>query len=479
MEISKDNETNLRSEAKVIAKVYNNYEKLKDVDIAKFSAQNEKDANQLIDDAFSSPIIGGITTELVTEVANVWTAAEPSEFIGVAKPEMNQDLVETFDTLLMSLRTSSKDDFKNDLKVIVSTVKVAADYHVTEKMTSTDTDTIVSVIGQDGCMETIIGTLASGKATKQAIPTLVEFGLSYGYKAVGLDGVEAKVNKTADQVNWGREKVVLGNLFEGVSTTYLSTKQDGALINKLDFVGMAKVLNALRDSELLSDSSQEISVKLLSSKLTAGIDVGTLVSYIENDNTYQDMNFEVMLTTLKSSANIASDMKDIIAGSSEVTELNPNDVGTFLNGLTSDDTTKDVLKDLASESNLQKAGADSKTASAVNGLVDSITNYDTTQAGAVQVPTSTEDLQSATNAVEKVIKVSSGANDLSTDYIFGADELTAKAGMTEFIETLLSSDFIYASTINGGESLGFKAGETSNLSVSEQGWLIEVRKSVV
>lgn len=477
MEISSHEKTTLRSEAKVVAKIYNGYEKLKDVDIAKFSAQNQRDADQLIDDAFSSPILGGVATELVSELAKTWTATNPGEFIGIAKPEMNENLVETFDVLLLNLRNGSADGLKTDLKVVVGTLKVSADYHVTENISSEDTDTIVSILGQDGCMEAIVGTLVSGNATKQAVPKLIEFGLDYGYTAVGLDGVSTTINKTANDVNWNTEKVVLGDLFEGISATYLSTKQEGELINKLDFVGMAKVLNSIRASQLLADSGQEISVRLLNSNLTAGIDVSTLVSYINNDAKYAELDFEVMLTTLKSSANIASDMQEIISGG-DVSELDSEDVGNFLNGLTSNDATKDVLKDLASEDNLKKSGVDQATAGAVNGLVSSVTDYDTSAEGAVQTPTTKEEQDNATKAVEKLIDASSNANSATKSFIFSDDETTAKTKMTEFIDALLSSEFMYASTINGGEQLGFKTvtttGETSNLSTNEQTWLIEV-----
>ena len=129
---------------------------------------------------------------------------------------------------------------------------------------------------------------------------------------------------------------------------------------------------------------------------------------------------------------------------------------------------------MVGQENLKKAGADDKTAGAVNGLVNAITAYDTTAPGAEQIPTTQEELQSATSAVEKLVEVSSSANDLSTEYIFGDDEVTAKAKMTSFIETMLSNKFIYASTIGGGEALGFKAGESSNLSPSEKVWLVEV-----
>ena len=483
IEIAKDSETTLRNEAKVIAKVYNGYTKIKDVDLAKFTKQNEQDANQLIDDAFSSPIIGGAATELVSGLANAWTSTNPSEFIGIAKPEMNENIVGTVDALLLNLRNNDPETLKSDLKVVVGTIRVCADYGVTENINAGDTDTLVLVLGQDGCMEEVIGTLASGKSTKHAIPSLIEFGLSYGYTAVGLESMDVKINKTADQVNWDTEQKILGDLFEGVSVTYLSTKQEGELINKLDFVGMAKVLNSLRDSQLLSDVSQEVSINLLNSKLTVGIDVGTLTSYIQNDTKYKEMDFAVMLTTLKSSANIAGDMKEIIDGGGDVTALDPEDVGTFLGGLTSNDATKDVIKDLASDENLKKAGADDKTANAVNGLVDAITGYDTTASGAIQVPTEEEDLAKETTAVENLVKISTGANDLSTNYIFSNEQESAKAQMTEFIDSMVASKFIYASTINEGVKLGFKVddetfdGTTSNLSDHEKVWLIEVLRA--
>ena len=403
-------------------------------------------------------------------------AVNPGTFVGVEKPVKDEKLVKCFDTLLLSLRNDTAEELAEDLKVVVKTLRVSASHGLTEKIGSGDTDTIVSVIGKEGCMEELVGTISSGKATKMILPAVVELGLNYGYEAVGMENVEVNITQSASNINWETEKVVLGDLFEGLSKTYESTKGEGELINKLDFLNFAKVLNSIRSSELLKDCGQTITINLLKSELVVGIDVSNLILDVENSTTYDDLDFVVVLQTLKSSANIASDLDKISKGEKE--SLNSEDIGTLLDGLTSGGATQDALKNLASSENLKEVGVEESTANAVNGLVDSITDYE----GSVATPKSEAEIQSATSAVENLLGASQNAFDTNKGYVFSDNEEEAKASMTELIDSMLSSPFIYEATINKGEELGFKTVdrtttphiETSKLSTEEQGWLKQV-----
>lgn len=475
IEVPNQEKTNLRKETEVIAKVFNNYDNLKDVDFANFTAENETEANALIDNAFSSPIIGGIATELTTGLANAWTGTNQTAFAGVEKPVMDEKLINVLDTLLINLRTNTKDDLKNDLKVLVSTVKVASDYDITENLNvEGNTDAIVEVIGKDGCVENIVGTLSTGKTTKAIIPAVVEYGLSYGYEAVGLENVSADITKSADEVDWETEKVILGDMFEGVSATYISTKKEGEILNKLDFIALAKTMNAIRNSELLEGAGQTITLNFLNSNILVGVDASTLRGYVENDTKYAEMDFAVMFTTLKSSAQIATNIQDKIKNPETATDLSSADVGNLITGLTTPGATKDVLVDLASPENLTSSGVDDATAEAVGELVNSIAGYDTTESGAVQPPTTDEEVESATGAVESLLIASKNAKDDTKSYVFSTDETKAKESMNEFVSNMINSDFIYASTISKGEELGFTTDGETNLSANEQIWLNDI-----
>lgn len=476
IEITDQEKTTLRAETMVVAKVFNSYEKLKNVNVAELSDADEKNAHELIDNAFSSPIIGGVVTELTTGLANAWTGLEPTSFVGLEKPIIDENLLDVLDNLLINLRTDTKEDLNKDLKVLVSTLKVSSDYGVTKNVVggNSNTDNLVQSIGQEGCMENIVGTLATGKVTKEIIPSFIEFGLNYGYMAMEINNNEVVITKTSSEVNWETEKVVLGDLFEGVGQTFSSINKEGELIDKLDFLALAKTMNAIRESQLLEDAGQDISVNLLQSNLLSGIDTSTLVLYIENDQKYDELDFEKMLLTVKSSAQIAKDLENIKNPESDVTELNKDDVGTLIGGLTGNDATKEVLKDLASEESLESAGVEKPMAGAIGELVGAIAGYDTTEPNAVQPPQEDAEIESATGAVESLLGASSNAKDLNKNFVFSDNELEAKEKMNDFVDNILSSEFIYVVTIDKGIELGFRTETQSNLSDYEQTWLNQV-----
>lgn len=466
-----DEKTTLRKELHVVAKVYNNYETLKDVDIAYFSAENEENAKELIENAFSSPVFSGVTTELVTGVANAWTGMDVSQFMGLNKPIFDEKLLGTFDSLLLNLRTDTKEDLEKDLKVLVSVMKVSADYGLTANLNSGNPDVLVNTIGADGCMESIVGVLSTGKTTKAIIPSIIEYGFSYGYEAVGINE-ELEINKNVNQINWETEKVVLGDVFEGMAGTYASIKQDGEVLEKINFSAFAKTLDSIRKSQLLSGVNQDITVALLSSDLLNGINTEEFIANVRNSERYREIEFVSMFEALESSINIAGDMKDVLENPTTSSGLSNSDVEQLLGGLTTDGPAKDIIVEFSSAENLKESGVEGSLANAVGGVISSIADYN----GETPVPTG-DDVDNATMAIESLIAVSKSANDKKLEtknYIFGNEKVPAKSAMRGFIESMSSSEFVFNATVMNGEELGFTKGGVSNLSADEQVWMIEV-----
>lgn len=463
IKIDEQTETTLGAEFETVSKVYVGYDKLKDLKAAEFSTEDEKVAIQLIDDAFESPVIGNVATELVKEAAKTWTSAEPSEFITIAKPEFNSGLMNLFDDLLLYLRADTKADLENDLKVIVTAVRVSADYGVVEQVDGGSADDIVYAVGQEGYIEDLIGTLCEGKVTKSILPSVVHLGIEYAYTALEIEE-PVEITKTANEVDWDREKVIQGNLFESISKTYASIHSEGNILDKVDLKNFGVALNCIRDSELLADQGKDITIKLLSSKLLSGVDTTALITSLQNESVYKDTDFDVMFTTLKSSVNIAGDIKDIASGA-EDKSLSKEDVGNLIDGLTGQDTTSDLLLDLAKTENLVQSGVDQPTADAVSSIVDAIAGYDTTISGAVQPPKTDAEIEGASTAMEGLLVASKNAKN--GDQIFETEQ-----ELRNFIDGMLNSPFIYATTINRGVNLGFKQvnGQT-NLTSVEEGWL--------
>lgn len=473
IKIDEQTETTLRYELNTVTKIYNGVIKLDGFTASAMTAEDEQTINQIIDDAFSSPIIGGAVTELTVDIAKKWTATDPTEFLTVAKPTLSADLVEIFDELLIQLRSDTKADLQKDLKILVSTVKVCADYEVIDTMNKGTTDEIVVAVGKEGFIENLIGTMSEGKVTKNILPSVVELGLDYAYSGLEVDNSGKQVTKSASEVNWSTEKVVLGDLFENISRVYVSSKNEGEILEKLDLKSFGKALNLLKQSELLGNASQDITVKLLTSSMMNGVDTSSLVSNVKNDTTYKDLDFEVMLMALESSANIAGDIKDITTGGS-TENLKSEDVGTIIEAITGGGTTADMIGDMASQENLTKSGVDEATAGAVSGLVGAIKDYDTSADGAIETPKTDEELDAATKATEELLLASKNAKDTTKGYVFSQNEEKAKEKMQSFVDNLISSPFIYSATITKGEELGFKTGTTTKLSVDEVVWLKEV-----
>ncbi len=267
---------------------------------------------------------------------------------------------------------------------------------------------------------------------------------------------DLQITASADFIDWNKEKIYLNNIFSGLAKVLNSLGKAGEPIDVIDFASLGVAFNGIRDSQVLNEIDQDLIVSIMESDFMNGIEVGSAVIVnLRDDEKFEKMDFEAMFKTLQSSLKLAKDLKNLAEG---VGELNPDTVCDLLDGL-GNEAVGEVLKDLASEDNIKKAGADENTAKAVSKLVDAMAGEKVDE----ELPETEEERKAEADAVKSMIdavKEDTG----STNKFFAT-----QADADTFIDNLISSKYVYKATIAKGEALGFKNAEgTTNLSSEEQ-----------
>lgn len=462
-------ETNLTSEVDNFIKIYIRVEDLTKVAIDNWTTDETKLLNETIDLFFASPISGDITTELVHVVADKWTTEDANQsFLGLAKPTIEGEGAEVLDVFLKQLKGDNKDELKGELQAVVKVFEVGIDSGVIEVVkTSTTIDDVIDPLAKDGVVEDLIGAMVSGRAIKNTLPTVVQFGLHQMYPMLGVNEEaykDLKITKASSEINWETEKVYLGNSFCGLARVYISLQQEGEVLEKLDYQSLALALDNLRKSELLNSKlsngnslSKEITLVLLNSAYLGVLDgMDSVLNEIESG--YVNVDFYSLLKTLKTSVKLAESLNKLNKG--EIDELPADQVSELLNGLTNG-TTGALVKDLASAENLQDLGVGESTSIAIGSLISSVVDYNENASdggdnpNVQKMPTDTEGINKATEAFKDLAEVvQTGANNSSNDeaeYNFFA----SKEEMREFILSLQSSPYVYAVALSSSSTLGF------------------------
>lgn len=478
--------TSLISEADNVVKIYVRVDDLLDTPIDKWTSTDTELAKETVDLFFDSPITGDITIELLQSMAENWTSEDPSEqfFAGMAKPTMQSDGVVVFDVFLNQIKSDTKEEIKGELHAVVDVLNVALKYDVINVVkTSTTIDNVILPLSEDKFAEEIIGAMVGGRAMRNTLPSVVQYGLDQMYPMLGVSEEvysDLKITKASSEINWDTEKVYLGNVFSGLAKTYLSLEQEGEVLEKLDYKSLAKALENIRKSELLNSRlvngntlSKEITLALLNSEHLQSLDgMERVLNEVESD--YANVNFENLLGTLKASVNLAQSMQDLNKG--EIDELPDSQVADLLLGLTDDKTGK-LVKDLTTYDNLNELGVEENTALAIGSLMTSLIDYNSevnsSGGGAETMPTDENGIGQATDAFKELSEVVQTGIDQgdSAEYKF----FKSKAEMKEFILSLQSSPYMYSVTLASSTTLGFtdELGYTK-LTDNEYGYLEEL-----
>ena len=462
-------ETSLTTEVDNFIKIYVRVEDLLEVPIDSWTTKETNLLNETIDLFFASPISGDITTELVHVVADKWTSEEVDQsFLGLAKPSIDGDGEEVLDVFLKQLKGDSKNELKGELQAVVNVFKVGIDSGIIEVVkTSTTIEDVIEPLAKEGVVEDIIGAMVSGRAIKNTLPTVVQFGLNQLYPMLGVSEESydnLKITKAASEINWETEKVYLGNTFSGLARVYISLQKEGEVLEKLDYHSLALALDNLRKSELLNSKlangntlSKEITLILLNSSYLGALDgMDSVLNEIETG--YKNVDFYSLLKTLKTSVQLADSLDKLNKG--EIEELPADQVSDLLNGL-ANEKTGELVKDLASSENLKGLGIDETTSITVGSLVSAVVDYNkNANSGGdnpeVQtMPTDAEGIGKATESFKDLADVvqTGISNSANTDaeYIFFA----SKEEMREFILSLQSSPYVYEVALSSGSTLGF------------------------
>ena len=483
-------ETSLTDEIDNVVKIYVRADKLVKIPIDSWTTEETATANEIIDLFFESPITGDITSEAVKEISTRWTDEDVSKqsFLGINKPRIEGDGQEVLDVFLRQLKADEKEDLKNELKVAVNVLDVAIRKNIINiAKSSTTIEDVIIPLSEEGVVEELIGAMVGGRAIKNSIPTAVQFGLHQMYPMLGVREeayANLKISKASSEINWDAEKVYLDRVFCGLARTYLSLQKEGNVLEKLDYHSLALALENLRKSELLNSTldngstlGKEITLVLLKSTHLEVLD-GIDAVLNEVETSYENINFDSLLGTLKSSVELAQSMKELNSG--EISELPKEQVTELLNGLT-DDTTGKLVKDLTSPENLAGLGVDGDVASTVGSLIGAVVDYNTevnasdSNENVAKMPTDEVGITNATEAFKDLADVvQTGVKNENVDeptYRF----FESKEELKSFILNLQKSPYVYSVSLSSSSTLGFKDDmNNTKLTDVEYGYLQEL-----
>lgn len=479
-------ETSLTAEVNNIVKVYVRVDDLLDTPVDKWTEEEIMTGREVVELFFASPITGDITTELIKNVADSWTSENKDETLLIYfKPEIKDESGQkVFDVFLKQLKANTKEDMKSEFNSIVSIFEVAVKNDIINVVkTSTTIEDVMQPLAKDGVATDIIGAMAEGRAVKNTLPTIVQFGLDQFYPMLGVseeDSRNLQVLKASSEINWETEKVYLGNTFAGFARTYISLQGEGSVLGKIDYDSLAFSLENLRCSQLLNSRQEngntlakEITLAIINSSYLQSVDgVDGILNSIESD--YETINFESIFETVEASIAVADSVSKVNNG--ELQEIPSKEVAELLNGLT-DPTTGKLVKDLVGKNNLTGLGVDDSSANAVGSLVGAVVDYNAEAeevgAGSVKMPTEQAEIDNATDAFISLVDVVQSGNEnveAQENKFF-----ESKEEMRDFILDLKKSPYVYQIAMSQSETLGFKdsLGYTK-LTDTEYGYLLEL-----
>ncbi len=480
-------ETSLTAEIDNVVKIYVRIDDMVETPVDKWTEKEITAGREAVELFFASPITGDIATEMIQSVAESWTEENTSgqTFVGVMKPEITDEGGQkVFDVFLNQLKTNQKEDMKGEFNAVLSVVEVAVDNEIIGvAKSSTTAEDVMGPVSKDGVVSDVIGAMAGGRAVRNTLPTLVQFGLDQMYPMIGVDESvykDFKVTKASSEIDWETEKVYLGNAFTGLARTYLSLQKCGEVLSKLDYESLAFALDNLRASQLLS--SQQANGNSLSKEITLAILHGAYLEHIDGmdgvlnsiEADYEHVNFYSLLRTLKASVELAESMQKVNDG--HIDELPSEQVSDLLHGL-QDETTGKLMKDLVSTDNLTGLGVDEAFANAVGSLVGAVVDYNAEAEDvgdeSIKMPTEQAGVDAATEAFKSLSNVvqSGNVNAEATENRF----FMSKEEMKNFILDLQKSPYVYQITLSQSQTLGFKdeIGNTK-LTDTEYGYLEEL-----
>ena len=304
-------------------------------------------------------------------------------------------------------------------------------------------------------IEIYVAEMVNNRVMLCSIDDVAEYTITNGYgegrlKRIEPDFVtqdELKIVRSSSQINWETEKHTLSDIFSGFSKISNSLQAEGEDIDNMNFEQVGFVFDKIQESQVLDGVDQNLMIALLDSAFFDAIDVGqTLMLNVRDPEKYETINFTTTFVTLGNTAKIAKEFSEIADPSSERTDLSADEVASMLNGL-QDPTTSELMKDLANEENLKKAGATESQSEAIGTVID-VLSTETTE----KVPESDAEQQKEAGAVKNLISTVEAVNGRTdaTQNIFATQE-----DANEFIDSMMTSSYVYALTINNGVKLGF------------------------
>ncbi len=138
-----------------------------------------------------STILISALPELLSEASGAWLAGE--EFVGMAKPSLN----DTFDPLLTDIlavfATSDKTNIEADLATLGDLFTVAIEKKVLANVN--DSEQLIAIFSDADTVKALTTTLGANPRMKHLVPTVTNIGLRIVYSSLGIPETNEDVNR--------------------------------------------------------------------------------------------------------------------------------------------------------------------------------------------------------------------------------------------------------------------------------------------
>lgn len=344
-------------------------------------------ANILFDDE----VFGTIIKEVVPYAAEKWYDGE--KFCNISKPNINNVAVaKLFDAMLLKTSTDEGENVKNDVNVSIDILKICNNADLIR--TLKDGGDMMDVFAADenkNLIADIIAKALESNTLKAVMPEIVNTGLNVIYKALG-DNTPAEVTIQAQDIVWEASATDIGEkartqkIFTNLVNIYVDIDKavdDGKQpVEGFNFELMGETFDLLRDSTILKTGKKgETELTSVSKDLIKSLfESDKLGSDATMLNGFKDKLLEVWddpNVSLKETFKALGEALEVAKSLEDLEHLDLDNLGDIIETLAGNDTLKDVVNEIISDtSTLEGMGLQPEVAAVVSDTLSNVINRD-------------------------------------------------------------------------------------------------------
>lgn len=435
---SGDLEVNVTNEIVSVIKVYNEY---KETFVAnKFDITNNNSVDGIIsiyDVATTSKIVQSYIIELLPKLCENWSNGEA--FLGI-EPPVSGEMTQMFNHVLEIFKTDDINRISNNLKAVMSVVKVANNNNLISTIQAGNVDVMEFLADNETFVKDAIIQLSTTPELRSNLPIIINDALAIGYKSVvGEDASFSGGNLTSEEIaaiNWNSEAEVFQKLVNTLLSVFENLQDDGSasessnqMLNELSSIGEA--IDLSRNSVILSDPMKEFITGFINTEnVSLSLDIKSQIN--GNINNYwasETYSFKAMFRTIQETASLVDKM------TSDPENVTLENIKDTLVTVAGSQEMKDTIKDLIGSDIVDELVPEEykETASAVTEMfgtfIDEITP---------------EKIEQDIAAADEIINIINVSQNHGGNLTLGETEEEKKQAANNLVETIANSSAVMA-----------------------------------